>query len=239
MKIGLFAAQLVLPAVPGLYVILFRPGVSLLTPRMLIPSMLCINLLALLLGWRRLGWSRNERFDAAMLLVMFALFPWLEYQVLPVGAFEGNLWAQVGCYCAGQAIGYVSVVLAPDWLGRLRQRRYEERVLSGREKFRSPRRCWNSGPKRRRRSAGRKSCAGRRNKNIPDIRSSGCLFSGRMPEPFPRLSICQFIGLSVRQLISPPARQSFGLPVCPPVSPLVRLSVCLSVCLSVRRLISL
>ena len=114
MKIGLFAAQLVLPAVPGLYVILFRPGVSLLTPRMLIPSMLCINLLALLLGWRRLGWSRNERLDAAMLL-----------------------WAQVGCYCAGQAIGYVSVVLAPDWLGRLRQRRYEERVLSGREKFRS------------------------------------------------------------------------------------------------------
>ena len=137
MKIGLFAAQLVLPAVPGLYVILFRPGVSLLTPRMLIPSMLCINLLALLLGWRRLGWSRNERLDAAMLLVMFALFPWLEYRVLPVGAFEGNLWAQVGCYCAGQAIGYVSVVLAPDWLGRLRQRRYEERVLSGREKFRS------------------------------------------------------------------------------------------------------
>ena len=98
MKIGLFAAQLVLPAVPGLYVILFRPGVSLLTPRMLIPSMLCINLLALLLGWRRLGWSRNERLDAAMLLVMFALFPWLEYRVLPVGAFEGNLWAQVGCY---------------------------------------------------------------------------------------------------------------------------------------------
>ena len=137
MKIGLFAAQLVLPAVPGLYVILFRPGVSLLTPRMLIPSMLCINLLALLLGWRRLGWSRNERLDAAMLLVMFALFPWLEYRMLPVGAFEGDLWAQVGCYCAGQAIGYVSVVLAPDWLGRLRQRRYEERVLSGREKFRS------------------------------------------------------------------------------------------------------
>lgn len=121
----------------GLYVILFRPGVSLLTPRMLIPSMLCINLLAILLRWRRLGWSRNERLDAAMLLVMFALFPWLEYRVLPVGAFEENLWAQVGCYCAGQAIGYVSVVLVPDWLGRLRQRRYEERVLSGREKFRS------------------------------------------------------------------------------------------------------
>ncbi len=105
---------------PGLYAILFRPGVSLLTPDA-IPSMLCINLLALLLGWRRLGWSRNERLDAAMLLVMFALFPWLEYRVLPVGAFEGNLWAQVGCYCAGRAIGYVSVSAGAHSLGRLRQ----------------------------------------------------------------------------------------------------------------------
>ena len=132
MKIGLFAAQLVLPALPGLYVILFRPGVSLLTPRMLVPSMLCINLLALLLGWRRLGWSRNERLDAAMLLVMFALFPWLDYRVLPVRAFEGNLWAQVGCYCAGRATRYVAVGLPPGWLGWLRRRRLDDRVLAGR-----------------------------------------------------------------------------------------------------------
>ena len=226
MKIGLFAAQLVLPAVPGLYVILFRPGVSLLTPRMLIPSMLCINLLAILLGWRRLGWSRNERLDAAMLLVMFALFPWLEYRVLPVGAFEGNLWAQVGCYCAGQAIGYVSVVLAPDWLGRLRQRRYDP-----------ARRCWNSGPKRRGRSAGRKSCAGRRNKNISHIICAGCLFFGRVPRPFPTAgslpahqpigsSVCQSadssVLLSVCQPVSSSARLSASPPTHLPVSPSVR-----------------
>lgn len=103
------------------------------------------------------------------------------------------------------------------------------------------RRCWNSGPKRRRRSAGRKSCAGRRNKNIPDIRSSGCLFSGRMPEPFPRLSICQSIGLSVRQLISPSARQSVGPPVLRsaslPARQPIGSSVCLSVCLSAGSLV--
>ena len=55
MKIGLFAAQLVLPAVPGLYVFLFLPGLSVLTPRLLITSIRSINLLALPLGWLRLG----------------------------------------------------------------------------------------------------------------------------------------------------------------------------------------
>ncbi len=195
MKIGLFAAQLVLPAVPGLYVILFRPGVSLLTPRMLIPSMLCINLLALLLGWRRLGWSRNERLDAAMLLVMFALFPWLEYRVLPVGAFEGNLWAQVGCYCAGQAIGYVSVVLAPDWLGRLRQRRYEERVLSGREKFRS-----------RKEVLEQRAEAQEAQRRAKELRRANCL------------SVCLSAGSLVCKLVSPSvrcsARREGGIAAC-------------------------
>ena len=243
MKIGLFAAQLVLPAVPGLYVILFRPGVSLLTPRMLIPSMLCINLLALLLGWRRLGWSRNERLDAAMLLVMFALFPWLEYRVLPVGAFEGNLWAQVGCYCAGQAIGYVSVVLAPDWLGRLRQRRYEERVLVGAGKVPIP----QGGAGTAGRSAGG-AAQGERVAQGEEIKTSRTFvvrdvcFRGVCRSRFPGCqsanpSVCPSVNSSVRRPASPSARQSFGLPVCPPVSPLVRLSVCLSVCLSAGSLV--
>lgn len=138
-KILLGISLVLLPAVPGLYVMLFRPGVTLLTPRMLVPAMLCINLLVILFYWRRLGWSRNERLDTAGLMVLFACFPWLEYQVLPGAALEGNLWAQVGCYCLGQVAGYVTVVLVPDWFGRVRQRRYEERVLSGREKFESRR----------------------------------------------------------------------------------------------------
>lgn len=136
-KILLGISQVVLPAVPGLYVMLFHPGATMLTPRMLVPAMLCINLLVMLFYWRRLGWSRNERLDTAGLLVLFACFPWLGYQLLPDAALDGNLWAQVGCYCLGQVVGYISVVLVPDWFGRGRQRRYEERVLSGREKFAS------------------------------------------------------------------------------------------------------
>ena len=222
MKIGLFAAQLVLPAVPGLYVILFRPGVSLLTPRMLIPSMLCINLLALLLGWRRLGWSRNERFDAAMLLVMFALFPWLEYRVLPVGAFEGNLWAQVGCYCAGQAIGYVSVVLAPDWLGRLRQRRYEERVLSGREKFRSRKEVLEQRAEAQEAPIHRFVRPSTHQSVGPPVRRpaspSVCQFARPSAHWFVCLSVCLSAGSLVCKLVSPSvrcsARREGGIAAC-------------------------
>ncbi len=197
--------------------------------------MLCINLLAILLRWRRLGWSRNERLDAAMLLVMFAPVSPGWNTGAAVGAFEENLWAQVGCYCAGQAIGYVSVVLVPDWLGRLRQRRYEERVLSGAGKVPIP----QGGAGTAGRSAGG-AAQGERVAQGEEIKTSRTFvvrdvcFRGVCRSRFPRLSICQSIGLSVRQLISPSARQSFGLPVCPPISPLVRLSVCL-----VRRLISL
>lgn len=138
-EILLLAMQVLLPAVPGLYTILFRPAVAVLTPGMLVPWMLSVNLLFILLFWRRLGWSRNERQDTAMLLVLFACFPWLESWVLPLGNMAGSLWIQTVCYCLGQAAGYVAVVLVPDWVGGMRQRRYERRVLSGREKFESRR----------------------------------------------------------------------------------------------------
>lgn len=50
---------------------------------------------------------------------------------------DGSLWLQIAFYCMMQAGFYVAIVLAPDWVGRFQQRRYEERVLSGREKFES------------------------------------------------------------------------------------------------------
>ena len=131
--------QVLLPAVPGLYVILFCPGADMLTPGLLIPWMLSINLLFILLFWRRLGWSRRERRGTAALLVLFACLPWLEFHMLPLGDMAGRLWVQTGSYCLGQAVGYATIVFVPGWVGGLRQRRYEKRVLSGREKFESRR----------------------------------------------------------------------------------------------------
>lgn len=229
MKIGLFAAQLVLPAVPGLYVILFRPGVSLLTPRMLIPSMLCINLLALLLGWRRLGWSRSERLGAAMLLVMFALFPWLEYRMLPIrGVRRGICGRRSGVTARDRRSGMSRSCWRPTgWEGSDSGVMKSESCRGGKSSD-PARRCWNSGPKRRRRSAGRKSCAGLRNKNIPHIICAGCLFFGRVPRPFPTAgslpahqpigsSVCQSADSFARQPVSPPLR-SQGCPELQPAA---------------------
>lgn len=138
-EILLGVMQVLLPAVPGLYVILFRPDVDVLTPGQLIPWILSINLLFILLFWRRIGWSRRERRGTAALLLLFACLPWLEFHMLPLGDMAGRLWMQTGSYCLGQAVGYTAIVLAPGWVGNQRQRRYEERVLSGREKFESRR----------------------------------------------------------------------------------------------------
>ena len=129
--------QVLLPVVPGLWTVLFRPGTALLTPGILVPWMLCLNLLFILVYWRRLGWSRGERTDTALLLALFAFFPWLGYGLLPEGMLDGDLWLQTGYYCVMQAGFYVAIVLAPDWVGKWQQNRYEKRVLEGQEKFES------------------------------------------------------------------------------------------------------
>ena len=128
--------QVLLPVVPGLWTVLFRPETAALSPRMLVTWMLCLNLLFILIYWRRLGWSRSERLDTALLLVLFCFFPLPGHWLLD-GMLDGSLWLQIAFYCMMQAGFYVAIVLAPDWVGRFQQRRYEERVLSGREKFES------------------------------------------------------------------------------------------------------
>ena len=70
-KILLLCMQVLLPVVPGLWTVLFRPETAALSPRMLVTWMLCLNLLFILIYWRRLGWSRSERLDTALLLVLF------------------------------------------------------------------------------------------------------------------------------------------------------------------------
>lgn len=135
--IFLLIAEVLLPALPGMWALLFRPGTVLLTPQAVIPVVLCVNLLILLLWWRRPGQTLSKRLDAILVLALFTLAPWMSYEILPVAAFENRLWLQTGWYCLGQAACYAVVVVAPGWFGRFRQRRYEERVLAGEEKFES------------------------------------------------------------------------------------------------------
>ena len=148
--------QVLLPVVPGLWTVLFRPETAALSPRMLVTCMLCLNLLFILIYWRRLGWSRSERLDTALLLVLFCFFPLPGHWLLD-GMLDGSLWLQIAFYCMMQAGFYVAIVLAPDWVGRFQQRRYEERVLSGREKFESRKEVMKAREEREKSANGSKS----------------------------------------------------------------------------------
>lgn len=70
---------------------------------------------------------------------------------------DGSLWLQIAFYCMMQAGFYVAIVLAPDWVGRFQQRRYEERVLSGREKFESRKEVMKAREEREKSANGSKS----------------------------------------------------------------------------------
>ena len=148
--------QVLLPVVPGLWTVLFRPETAALSPRMLVTWMLCLNLLFILIYWRRLDWSRSERLDTALLLVLFCFFPLPGHWLLD-GMLDGSLWLQIAFYCMMQAGFYVAIVLAPGWVGRFQQRRYEERVLSGREKFESRKEVMKAREEREKSANGSKS----------------------------------------------------------------------------------
>ncbi|WP_295940234.1 hypothetical protein [uncultured Alistipes sp.] len=129
--------QTLLPVIPGLYVLLFHPGTAMLTPQIMVSWALGINLLFILFGWSKLGWTRRERIETAWLLVLFAFLPWVGYWMLSAGGIVWSLWLQILFYCVLQAGFFVAIIQAPLWVDRLQQRRHEQRVLSGREKFES------------------------------------------------------------------------------------------------------
>ena len=113
-KILLLCMQVLLPVVPGLWTVLFRPETAALSPRMLVTWMLCLNLLFILIYWRRLGWSRSERLDTALLLVLFCFFPLPGHWLLD-GMLDGRLWLQIAFYC--MTVSYTHLTLPTRALG--------------------------------------------------------------------------------------------------------------------------
>lgn len=128
--------QILLPLVPGVYTVWRHPATEMLSPRILIPWMIALDLVLILFCWKRLGNTRRQRTDGALLLLMTACFPWVDSIALPA-RLAGSLWLQSGFYCLGQAVCFAALLIIPDRFGSFLQRRYEQRVLSGREKFES------------------------------------------------------------------------------------------------------
>lgn len=74
-KILLLCMQVLLPVVPGLWTVLFRPETAALSPRMLVTcgcASTCSSSSSIGGVW---AGSRSERLDTALLLVLFCFFP--------------------------------------------------------------------------------------------------------------------------------------------------------------------
>lgn len=117
-EIQLLVIQSVLPIIPYLYVIAFKPELTTIKPCIIIPFLLCSYILMIICYWKRLGIMNSSRFDELAKSAVNAFYPWIAYNWVFQTAFErveGDLWSQTLLYCIGQAIWIVATNMVPNW----------------------------------------------------------------------------------------------------------------------------
>lgn len=125
------------PIVAGLFCLAGHPQPASVSPWPIVGTLLGANLLRFLFAWKRTGSTPRQRKTMAMRMVVNSFIPLATYYwVFPV---DGSLSVptQVATYCAAQLVWIVAIELAPDGVGRLRQRKAEARALSGTQRFES------------------------------------------------------------------------------------------------------
>lgn len=124
------------PLLPALLLAKTQPD-AVITPWPIVGTLLGIDLLLILTAWKRLGYTRRQRETESLMLIASAFVPLATYYwAFPVG-MQLSFCMQILLYGSMQVIWIVSIDIAPDWVGRIRQRRAEERVLSGKQHFES------------------------------------------------------------------------------------------------------
>lgn len=71
------------------------------------------------------------------MLIVNAFVPLVTYNWIFPAETQYSLSMQILLYCSMQVVWIVSIEIAPDWVGRIRQRKAEERALSGKQHFES------------------------------------------------------------------------------------------------------
>ena len=89
------------------------------------------------LAWKHLGYTRRQRETEALMLIVNAFVPLATYNWLFPAETQFSFPMQILLYCSMQVVWIVSIEIAPDWVGRIRQRKAEERALSGKQHFES------------------------------------------------------------------------------------------------------
>ena len=71
------------------------------------------------------------------MLIVNAFVPLATYNGLFPAETHYSFSTQTLLYCFMQVVWIVSIEIAPDWVGHIRQRKAEERALSGKQHFES------------------------------------------------------------------------------------------------------
>lgn len=125
------------PVIPAWFIINSQPEAAVIRPWPIVWTLLGVNVLFILIAWKHLGYTRRQRETEALMLIVNAFVPLATYNWLFPAETQFSFPVQILLYCSMQVVWIVSIEIAPDWIGRIRQRKAEEQALSGKQHFKS------------------------------------------------------------------------------------------------------
>mgnify|MGYP006992977358 FL=1 len=124
------------PVIPAWFIANSQPE-AVIKPWPIVWTLLGVNVLLILIARKHLGYTRRQRETEALMLIVNAFVPLATYNGLFPAEMHYSFSTQTLLYCFMQVAWIVSIEIAPDWVGRIRQRKAEERALSGKQNFES------------------------------------------------------------------------------------------------------
>lgn len=125
------------PVIPAWFITNSQPKAAIIKPWPIVWTLLGVNVLLILIARKHLGYTRRQRETEALMLIVNAFVPLATYNGLFPAEMHYSFSTQTLLYCFMQVAWIVSIEIAPDWVGRIRQRKAEERALSGKQHFES------------------------------------------------------------------------------------------------------
>ena len=125
------------PVIPAWFIMNSHPETAVIKPWPIVWTLLGVNVLFILIAWKHLGYTRRQRETEALMLIINAFVPLATYNWLFPAETQFSFPVQILLYCFMQVVWIVSIEIAPDWVGRIRQRKAEARATKTRLKKRS------------------------------------------------------------------------------------------------------
>ena len=129
--------NVLVPVIQAWFILDSHPEVAVIKPGPIVWTLHGINVFLMLIAWKPLGYTRRQRETEALMLIVNAFVPLATYNWLFPAETQFSFPVQILLYCSMQVVWIVSIEIAPDWVGRIRQRKAEERALSGKQHFES------------------------------------------------------------------------------------------------------